>query len=40
MGGDTVSAVNALSDWLTLEIRRHGKADCQPYSHGIPGTRQ
>jgi DNA gyrase subunit B len=34
--GVGVSAVNALSDWLKLEIRRHGKVYYQEYSRGIP----
>jgi DNA gyrase subunit B len=36
--GVGVSAVNALSDWLKLEIRRHGKVYYQEYSRGIPST--
>ena len=36
--GVGVSAVNALSDWLKLEIRRHGKVYYQEYSRGIPTT--
>jgi DNA gyrase subunit B len=35
--GVGVSAVNALSDWLKLEIRRSGKVYYQEYSRGIPG---
>ncbi len=34
--GVGVSAVNALSDWLKLEIRRNGKVYYQEYSRGIP----
>jgi DNA gyrase subunit B len=36
--GVGVSAVNALSDWLKLEIRRSGKVYYQEYSRGIPVT--
>jgi len=36
--GVGVSAVNALSDWLKLEIRRHGKVYYQEYGRGIPTT--
>ena len=36
--GVGVSAVNALSDWLKLEIRRNGKVYYQEYSRGIPVT--
>jgi DNA gyrase subunit B len=36
--GVGVSAVNALSDWLKLEIRREGKVYYQEYSRGIPTT--
>ncbi|MBL0218479.1 MAG: DNA topoisomerase (ATP-hydrolyzing) subunit B [Myxococcales bacterium] len=34
--GVGVSAVNALSDWLKLEIRRSGKVYYQEYAAGIP----
>src|SRR6202451_3337684 len=34
--GVGVSAVNALSDWLKLEIRRSGKVYYQEYARGIP----
>jgi DNA gyrase subunit B len=34
--GVGVSAVNALSDWLHLEIRRGGKVYYQEYARGIP----
>src|SRR5829696_4031369 len=36
--GVGVSAVNALSDWLKLEIRREGKVYYQEYGKGIPTT--
>ncbi|MBA3538385.1 MAG: DNA topoisomerase (ATP-hydrolyzing) subunit B [Deltaproteobacteria bacterium] len=36
--GVGVSAVNALSDWLKLEIRRNGKVYYQEYARGIPVT--
>jgi len=36
--GVGVSAVNALSDWLKLEIRRSGKVYYQEYARGIPTT--
>ena len=36
--GVGVSAVNALSDWLKLEIRRNGNVHYQEFSRGIPTT--
>ncbi|MGE0867746.1 MAG: DNA topoisomerase (ATP-hydrolyzing) subunit B [Kofleriaceae bacterium] len=36
--GVGVSAVNALSDWLKLEIRRNGKVYYQEYARGIPAS--
>ncbi|MGE3458939.1 MAG: DNA gyrase subunit B, partial [Kofleriaceae bacterium] len=36
--GVGVSAVNALSDWLKLEIRRGGKVYYQEYARGVPMT--
>ncbi len=36
--GVGVSAVNALSDWLKVEIRREGKVFYQEYSKGLPTT--
>jgi DNA gyrase subunit B len=36
--GVGVSAVNALSDWLKIEIRREGKVFYQEYSKGLPTT--
>ena len=36
--GVGVSAVNALSDWLKLEIRRNGNVYYQEYARGIPVT--
>jgi len=36
--GVGVSAVNALSDWLKVEIRREGKVFYQEYSKGAPTT--
>jgi DNA gyrase subunit B len=37
--GVGVSAVNALSDWLRLEIKRNGKVYYQEYSRGIPTSQ-
>jgi DNA gyrase subunit B len=36
--GVGVSAVNALSDWLKLEIRQNGKLYYQEYAKGVPQT--
>jgi DNA gyrase subunit B len=36
--GVGVSAVNALSDWLKLEIRREGKVYYQEFSKGLPAS--
>jgi DNA gyrase subunit B len=36
--GVGVSAVNALSDWLKLEIRQNGKLYYQEYGKGVPQT--
>ncbi len=34
--GVGLSVVNALSDWLKVEVRRDGKVNYQEYSHGEP----
>ena len=34
--GVGVSAVNAVSEWLKMEIRREGKVWFQEYTHGVP----
>jgi DNA gyrase subunit B len=36
--GVGVSAVNALSEWLKVEVRREGKIHYQEYARGIPQT--
>ncbi len=37
--GVGVSCVNALSEWLEVEVRRDGKAYTQSYQRGIPKTK-
>lgn len=36
--GISISIVNALSSWLTVEVKREGKVYRQSYQHGIPQT--